>query len=81
MAGSPGQLRRFGALLRHGVEGAAEADEGGEPAIHPLAVDGDEDLFGNREVREVGRQDHRPEALARPGGVDRLQRDAQAHAR
>ena len=66
--------------LRVGIECGREPGERGQAAVDPLAIDGHEELFGNGQPGEVGRQLHGPQSLRCPGGVDGVQRDAQARA-
>ena len=66
----PGSRREpcgFGPLLGVGVQGGREAGERGQAAVHPLPVDGDEELFGNGQATEVGGQHHGVGALRGPG--------------
>ena len=78
--GSSRQLRRVGTDLGLAIEGRDQTGEGGQAPVDALAVDGDEELLGDRQTREVGRQHHGRQSLARPSGVDRLQSEAQARA-
>ena len=63
------------------VERGGEPGERGKAAVDPLAIDGDEELFGNGQLGEVRGQPHRAHALGGPGRIDGVQRDAQAGAR
>ena len=81
-AGPGRQARRVGALLGTGIEGrASRPANGARPAVDPFAVDGDEELLGDRQSREVGGERHGAHALLGPGGVDGVEGDAQARPR
>ena len=72
------QLRVIGSPLVTLIECRAQSNERGQSPVHPLEVDGDEELLGHRELGEVGREPHRTDAFAASSPVDGSQREPEA---
>ena len=78
VAGARRQLRVIGSPLVTLIECRAQSNERGQSPVHPLEVDGDEELLGHRELGEVGREPHRTDAFAASSPVDGSQREPEA---